>query len=1007
MSDQNAQPIQRTAFISYSRKDKEFVRRLNDSLDSSGIEAWVDWEGIPPSAEWMDEITRAVEGADAFLFVISPDSLASKVCGDELELGINYNKKLIPILHRDPEMGTVMHDKLSSHNWVYMREQDDYDLGISKVLESINVDLGWVRQHTRLLARAVEWNRKNRNTSFLLQGTDLEDAERWMIEASTQPDREVVPLQAEYIAASRKASAQRQRNVLIGISLALVVSILLGIFALFQRNDAIEQREIANKNETIAKQNETIANEKEQARATQQAIAEANEDRAVQNETIAKAQRSAAEARIYQNQAGELDLSTLLAIDSYQRSPSFLAEDILRRNTSLIPVPVSQMAHKKRVWNIQLDPEGKSFVTASADGTACVWDFEDGKQRFCVQNKGIIYEAVFSGDGQFLFTAGEDGYLRVWTANNGKPLKEFKFGATLWDLSTSPDGRWLSVARDDNIVSLFDLFDLDKNPFNINRSSAIYTTAFSPDSAWLAIGESNGDVIIWNVSRRFYLLGPQHEDEVYVVAFSPNGQWVASGGADSTVRVAQALTGQEEHVLHHGDWVEDIAFSPDGSWFAVASDDNRVWVWETATGKEKLRLRHDNFVQEVKVSADGQWIAATGFDQSVRIWDAISGSQMMLVPLNERGSALAFNPAGTRLAVGDQDGHLSIWDVSYLLSRLNTIEFPEYVHEALFSPDGSWMVTNTDERIVWQFPFDRLLEVKTTSQGIPVINSEALTYDLEVSSDSKWVITAEREKNQAIVFNQESKTTTTLEHKAKVLGVAFIPGNSQAVTAGENAKIIVWDLESGDRKTELQNPTAVYAVAVEPKGNKIAAGAPNSIFIWDLDTEQLLIELAQAGNIRSVKYSDDGQWLASASEDGTVYVWNAKAGYERDPIILRLNGQPLEMDFSPDNRWLVAGGSNAFAYLWDLSTGEEIARLPHSEAVTSVSFSNDGQLLATVSRKVVQLWDVPALPLVTTSELITVACSHLTTNISESQWGLIFPGEDYRPICPNLQAESQ
>ena len=153
----------RSVFISYSRKDKDFVRKLNDSLDSSEIEAWVDWEGIPPSSDWMDEISRAIEGADAFLFVISPDSLASKVCGDELALGIKYNKKLIPILHRDPSKGTVMHDKLSSHNWVYMREQDDYDAGITKALESISVDLDWVRQHTRLLQRAREWENKNRN----------------------------------------------------------------------------------------------------------------------------------------------------------------------------------------------------------------------------------------------------------------------------------------------------------------------------------------------------------------------------------------------------------------------------------------------------------------------------------------------------------------------------------------------------------------------------------------------------------------------------------------------------------------------------------------------------------------------------------------------------------------------------------------------------------------------------------------------------------------------------
>jgi WD40 repeat protein len=116
-----------------------------------------------------------------------------------------------------------------------------------------------------------------------------------------------------------------------------------------------------------------------------------------------------------------------------------------------------------------------------------------------------------------------------------------------------------------------------------------------------------------------------------------------------------------------------------------------------------------------------------------------------------------------------------------------------------------------------------------------------------------------------------------------------------------------------------------------------------------------------------------------------------------------MNGQALAIAFSPGDRWLAAGGTSTFAYLWDIPLGEEVSRLPHSEAVSSVSFSTDGKLLATASRKVVQFWDIPALPLVPTSELIDVACSHLTANINESEWNVIFPGEDYRPICPDLQ----
>jgi len=994
------QVSKRSIFISYSRKDIEFVRKLNDSLDSNEIEAWVDWEGIPPSSDWMDEIKRAIEGAEAFLFVISPDSLASEVCAKELELGITNNKKLIPILRRDPEKGTVMHERLSSHNWVYLRDQDKYDDGIFKVLESINVDLDWVRQHTRLIQRAREWENKNRNNSFLLQGADLDEAERWMAEATAQENREVAPLQAEYIRASRTGATKRQRIVMISISLALVVSVLLGILALLSRNDAV-------RNEHARATQQVIAEEKELARATQQAIAEENEARAVQNEIVAKAQRSAAEARIYQNQAGELGLSTLLAIDSWERSPSFLAEDILRRNTSLIPIPVAQMKHENRIWNVQVDPESENFITSSSDHTACVWAFDDGEQRFCVQLEGVVNEAIFSADGKSIYTGDAAGSVRIWDATNGELHHQYDFEDEIWDLSASPDGRWLAVARNDNTASLIDLSDPERPPYDIERLSAVYVVTFSPDSQWLAIGESNGDVIIWNVEVKFYLEAPSHTNEVYVVKFSPDGKWVASGGADSTVRVSEALTGQGRQVLTHGDWVEDIAFSPDGSWFAVASDDNRVWVWETETGQEKLRLKHDNFVQKVRVSQNGRWIASSSFDHTLRIWDAVSGSQMMQIPLTNEGSGLAFNADNTRIAVGDHNGNLSLWNISYLLTRLNSIEFPEFVHEALFSNDNQWMIANTDERLVWQFPANQVLDISSTEQGTSIVSAAALTYDLEISPDSKWVVVGERENRRAILHNLETDATSLLNHGARVLGVDFSSDSSLVATAGENAKVSVWDVNSGDREFDLENPSSVFSVAFQSGGTHLAAGMFNRIIIWDTETQEQVLALLQTGEISTMAYSHDGNWLATASSEGTIYVWNVVEGYANEPLILRLNGQPQAITFSPDDRLIAAGGSNAFAYIWDLSLGEEVSRLPHSESVTSVSFSSDGNLLATVSRKTVQFWDVPALPLVPTSELINEACLHLTTNISESEWEIIFPGEDYRPICPDLQASDQ
>ncbi len=76
-------PRPQEVFISYSRKDKEFVRRLYEALKRRDHEAWVDWEDIRPTEEFMQAIYAAIEGADTFISVLTPDSIASICCGCE------------------------------------------------------------------------------------------------------------------------------------------------------------------------------------------------------------------------------------------------------------------------------------------------------------------------------------------------------------------------------------------------------------------------------------------------------------------------------------------------------------------------------------------------------------------------------------------------------------------------------------------------------------------------------------------------------------------------------------------------------------------------------------------------------------------------------------------------------------------------------------------------------------------------------------------------------------
>jgi hypothetical protein len=87
-------------FISYSRQDKEFVRRLHAALTERGRDAYVDVEDIPVASRWRQEIAEAIEGADALVFVMSPDSVASEECRKELDHAVAHNKRVIPVVCR-------------------------------------------------------------------------------------------------------------------------------------------------------------------------------------------------------------------------------------------------------------------------------------------------------------------------------------------------------------------------------------------------------------------------------------------------------------------------------------------------------------------------------------------------------------------------------------------------------------------------------------------------------------------------------------------------------------------------------------------------------------------------------------------------------------------------------------------------------------------------------------------------------------------------------------------
>ena len=190
-------------FISYAREDKKFALGLRRALRARERLAFVDVRNIAALSDWEREISAAIDAADVFVFVISPDSVVSGACRAELTLAVTARKRLAPILLRPSE---AVPSELRKPNWIFADRVRSLEALAERLIKAADVDPEWLRQHTWLLTRARAW-RNGRAQDQLLSGDSLQDALRWLAQSGQRAERAIARLQAEYIEASRAAAA--------------------------------------------------------------------------------------------------------------------------------------------------------------------------------------------------------------------------------------------------------------------------------------------------------------------------------------------------------------------------------------------------------------------------------------------------------------------------------------------------------------------------------------------------------------------------------------------------------------------------------------------------------------------------------------------------------------------------------------------------------------------------------------------------------------------------------
>ena len=300
--------------------------------------------------------------------------------------------------------------------------EDDFERSLRVLVNAIETDLEWVKAHTRWGSKALEWEAHEHDPSFLLSGSELEEAEQWIArQAGKQPPP--TELQATYVLRSRQRATRRLRTTRAAVSVALIVAIALSVVALVERATAVANQKVAQSRQLAASAESTL--ESDPGLSTQLAL------RGLQLSPTAQAQAALrdalpqlqllAHARVLRAASEpELQSGRQLGADRQRRRRGGdlgRAHGQAARGRS--PVP-SGTGLEQAVFS----PDGSKVVGASDQGTARIWDVSTGGQLGVLSEPGgaAINGASFSPDGKLIVTAGSDGQAIVWNAVSDTPI---------------------------------------------------------------------------------------------------------------------------------------------------------------------------------------------------------------------------------------------------------------------------------------------------------------------------------------------------------------------------------------------------------------------------------------------------------------------------------------------------------------------------------------------------------------------------------------------------------
>lgn len=769
----------------------------------------------------------------------------------------------------------------------------------------------------RMLARsAEEWLAAQRDASFLLRGSRLAQLQEWVQAtdlALTGDERAY--LQASLAGRAQEEAAEearqarerqlerRSRNRLRAaagvLALAAVVALALSLFALRQRDDALQAYSLS-----------LTAN-------AQEALKDGDPATALALALV----------------AANIDDPPLLARQTLLDAA--YAPGARRRYDAATLFPAAQGP----ATALALSPAGRTVLIGFGDGQIAGWDWQDERETVpFAAHSAPVNAIVVAPDGNTLLSAADDGLIVQWDLATGGRLRQLAgHSGPVRALDISRDGR-LAVSgsfagQDYDAPGELFLWDLDAGEiirrFEGHAKGVVQARFVLDDSAILA---SSGDLAL-------------------LVDRGGSG----AGGVLSDHILWDATTGDRLSTLNALEHDASVIMPLlDGSQALIGSYyDNVASLVDLADGRVVQRLAgHSDAVETLVVSAGGEQALSGSADQSLILWNLQTGQALYRL-YGHGGPVVAAVVAPdfrTALSLGS-DGELLRWDLHDAMEMRRFIGHGDMVYDVAVMPDQQHILSvsgSSGPAMPSQDTSLRLWEIASGQQLISQTVSAPVIYQVDVTPDGRTIL-ADNTLYDAAGLAPIGQLAGHAEG-AWVPAIDISPDGARALSGSVDGTLILWDLASRQPLCRIEPGVAggIWSAEFSPDGGATLTESTDGVMgLWDLagcvHVRDYGADLTPGLDVSHALFHPDGQSVFGAAGDGFIYQFERESGR-----LIRTFGPHkdirIRMAISPDGCLMLSSGMDGVLMLRDLQSGDLIRRFGKPGSVIfDVTMAPDGR----------------------------------------------------------------